>query len=368
MLRKLGLQPRRRTKSDSDEKDEGTKPTQENTGEFVQFAKFNGVGNDVIVIDNRTGHYSKYTKERAFRRRLCDRKCGVGADEFCELGTHPDFKFVVKCFDCNGEDIGVSGNALFCAVNFARSLGLLEYNEVTFMAADGPHFAIFDQINNKFHIKMRHVSDVAEYDSQNFFAFTGAPNHVQFVTNLQSHTIDEKDIDVTHRSGYDDVYRNVVELSEDDRLHMRTFKYGAKTETEASSTGAVAAALALATKTCHEICTSAAIEEIWDTSLHDSITEMALQSSGSSSEDSGHGPDGYGPDDLNMLCHSQIHAGKKETTKFCRVFCKDGSNIGVYFTQVQHKGSLRFKDIYMVAASELIYNGTYSIPEDYLYN
>jgi diaminopimelate epimerase len=46
---------------------------------IITFHKYQGTGNDFIVLDNRKHDYSSLRTDQI--RRLCDRRFGIGADE-----------------------------------------------------------------------------------------------------------------------------------------------------------------------------------------------------------------------------------------------------------------------------------------------
>ena len=59
----------------------------------ISFSKYNGAGNDFIVIDNRYNKLS-LTKSQIFK--LCNRNVGIGADGWFGKGTETKVKAVQK--------------------------------------------------------------------------------------------------------------------------------------------------------------------------------------------------------------------------------------------------------------------------------
>ena len=56
----------------------------------TEFFKYQGTGNDFVIIDNRNGHDLKLSLEQI--KKLCDRKFGIGADGLMLLNEKPGFR------------------------------------------------------------------------------------------------------------------------------------------------------------------------------------------------------------------------------------------------------------------------------------
>ena len=54
----------------------------------IQFYKYQGTGNDFIILDNRDGIYRDLTKDQV--NELCDRRFGIGADGLMLLNSKED--------------------------------------------------------------------------------------------------------------------------------------------------------------------------------------------------------------------------------------------------------------------------------------
>ena len=82
------------------------------TGKF-RF-KYQGTGNDFVMIDNRMGEFPLQEKQRI--TAICDRRFGVGADVFIEIQNHNTADFVMHYFNADGQLGSFCGNGGRCVV------------------------------------------------------------------------------------------------------------------------------------------------------------------------------------------------------------------------------------------------------------
>ena len=68
---------------------------------IIKFQKFQGAGNDFIIIDNRNQVY-EFTREIV--EYFCDRKFGIGADGLMLLETCPGYDFKMRYFNSDGRE------------------------------------------------------------------------------------------------------------------------------------------------------------------------------------------------------------------------------------------------------------------------
>lgn len=209
----------------------------------IKFYKYQGAGNDFILIDNRNGLFDS-TNETLIKH-LCDRRFGIGADGLMLLQKADKFDFQMVYFNADGPEGSMCGNGGRCIVAFARDLGIIDQKTV-FLAVDGEHHAAIH--NNQVELGMIDVHKINK-DGNAYVLHTGSPHYVVNVDHL-----DQFDV---YNNGYairnNDTYRqeginiNFVE-KEDAGYFLRTFERGVEDETYACGTGATAAAIAMAYK------------------------------------------------------------------------------------------------------------------------
>ena len=88
----------------------------------LPFVKYEGLGNDFVLLDNRASAQPLVTLEEA--TRICDRHFGVGADGVIFLLPSPVADFGMRIFNNDGSEAEMCGNGIRCLAHFARSLGI----------------------------------------------------------------------------------------------------------------------------------------------------------------------------------------------------------------------------------------------------
>ena len=207
----------------------------------IDFYKYQGTGNDFVIIDNRLGLYDGLTKKQvAF---LCNRRFGIGADGLMLLNKHELYDFEMKYFNSDGAEGSMCGNGGRCLVKFAYDLGIIK-SEYIFSAIDGVHEASVE-LDGQVSLKMADVDYVKE-NNGNFILNTGSPHFVKFTNDVMHLDVVKKGQDVRYSPAFekDGINVNFVEHGKDnDKIIVRTYERGVEDETYSCGTGVTAAAL-----------------------------------------------------------------------------------------------------------------------------
>ena len=85
------------------------------------FAKYHGLGNDFILIDNRSSSEPLVTPEQAVL--LCDRHFGIGADGVIfALPGQEGTNYTMRIFNSDGSEPEMCGNGIRCLAQFVAEL------------------------------------------------------------------------------------------------------------------------------------------------------------------------------------------------------------------------------------------------------
>jgi diaminopimelate epimerase len=207
----------------------------------LHFVKYQGTGNDFVILDNRNWSYTALTTERI--RALCDRRFGIGADGLMLLSPHTGFDFEMKYYNSDGRESTMCGNGGRCLVKFAYDLGIHK-SEYRFLASDGPHQADIDD-DGTVSLKMKDVNGTREYQGD-IILDTGSPHYVKMVSDVMEYDVVEKGMEIRYSSEFsrEGINVNFVEQKKADEIIVRTYERGVEDETLSCGTGVTAAALA----------------------------------------------------------------------------------------------------------------------------
>jgi diaminopimelate epimerase len=87
----------------------------------VEFTKYHGLGNDFILIDNRSSREPVITPEQAVQ--LCDRHFGIGADGVIfALPGQDGTNYTMRIFNSDGSEPEMCGNGIRCLARFIADL------------------------------------------------------------------------------------------------------------------------------------------------------------------------------------------------------------------------------------------------------
>jgi len=207
----------------------------------LTFYKYQGTGNDFVMIDNRQETFDKAdTKMVAF---LCDRRFGVGADGLILLENHPVYDFKMVYYNADGNESTMCGNGGRCLSAFAKQLGVID--EIgTFEAIDGLHHVVIQ--DNIVKLQMQDVETI-ETHQKHVFLNTGSPHHVQLVEDLNTFNVKAEGAKIRYSELYGKAGSNInfIHPENTNTFAVRTYERGVEDETLSCGTGVTAVAIAM---------------------------------------------------------------------------------------------------------------------------
>jgi diaminopimelate epimerase len=219
----------------------------------LQFEKWEGTGNDFVLVDGRQAGElpSSWTPDEI--QRLCDRRLGVGSDGVVVVSVNDEGLLVVDFRNPDGSR-SFCGNGTRAALAWAHGAGLISAHDVsvTIKAVDGEHHGLV-RVNGTPGISLLvdgtpRFGIAGQAASTSAFLDTGSPHHVMWLDNPEA--LVDLDLEgvaspVRHHADHapEGCNVNVVAPGEDGALQIRTFERGVEGETLSCGTGVVASAL-----------------------------------------------------------------------------------------------------------------------------
>lgn len=204
----------------------------------LKFFKYQGTGNDFVMIDDRKKEFPVSQKLIA---HLCDRRFGIGADGLILLQEAENYNMVY--FNSDGNESTMCGNGGRCFVQFLKDLALIK-NAVEFLAIDGWHKG--EVLHSSVKLGMGNVDEVQVREDY-VFLNTGSPHHVVFRDNLHDLDVKKEGAKIRYSALYPEGSNvNFIHQLSPNRLEIRTYERGVEDETLSCGTGVTAAAITLA--------------------------------------------------------------------------------------------------------------------------
>ena len=213
----------------------------------LQFSKYEGTGNDFILIDDRK---LQFPANEQLISKLCDRHFGIGADGILLVQHSEGYDFGMSYYNSDGSAATFCGNGGRCITAFAHQMGICE-NTCRFMAADGIHHARITENHGLVKIVELDMQDPVIYRSDKNMCYlnTGTYHVVKFVDNPDNVDILESGREIRYDAGYEPHGTNVnFAKSLKKELYVRTYEKGVENETLSCGTGVTASAIAASLK------------------------------------------------------------------------------------------------------------------------
>jgi len=206
----------------------------------IRFYKYQGTGNDFVMIDDRQETFD--IKAHQLIKNLCDRKFGIGADGLILIRNHSQADFEMVYYNADGYQTSLCGNGSRCAVHFAGFLRMVN-DSCTFYTIEGILKAKLS--GDHVEINMPDVKGINKV-SEDFTLHTGSPHYIQFVKNVSQFDVFSEGKRIRNSGPFqkEGINVNFVEMLGEGNIFVRTYERGVEDETYSCGTGVTAAAIA----------------------------------------------------------------------------------------------------------------------------
>jgi diaminopimelate epimerase len=217
--------------------------------EQIEFMKMSGTGNDFILVDNRDGKCPEKDLSH-IARKACRRRESVGADGMIFITGSDKHDFAWKFFNSDGSEAEMCGNGGRCVARFALLQGIAG-EKMTFDTLAGPVSAEVTGRNVKVLMPvptgLKVDIDLPQEPGwiSTSFINTGVPHVVVQVEKINDVQVNEQGRAIRFHSMFkpDGTNANFMNITDENRLYVRTYERGVENETLACGTGAIASSL-----------------------------------------------------------------------------------------------------------------------------
>jgi diaminopimelate epimerase len=208
------------------------------------FYKYQGTGNDFIIIDAETLETPLTTEQI---KKICNRRFGIGADGLMLYLPHLLYNFEMKYYNADGNESTMCGNGGRCLTSFAHRFKNPNQYQFSFLAIDGKHESTLEN-NCIVKLKMLDVKSVSRHLHYSVLN-TGSPHIVKMVNDIKTYKVQQEGAAIRNSSSFlkEGINVNFAEyLAKENKLYVRTYERGVEDETLSCGTGVTAAALVCA--------------------------------------------------------------------------------------------------------------------------
>ena len=212
-----------------------------------------GSGNDFVVFDASDGSKRDFENEATIRS-LSARGTGIGADGVVFVEKAGDGDVRMRYYNSDGSEAALCGNASLCSTRLAVELGLAQAGGFVLHTAAGALKArIRDGLPEVDLEPVREVkpdaSDLGQRpgEARLGYACAGVPHVVVEISDIEAADVTGRGPELrNHPALAEGANVNFVARRPDGSFTYRTYERGVEAETLACGTGAVAAAILLA--------------------------------------------------------------------------------------------------------------------------
>jgi diaminopimelate epimerase len=213
----------------------------------ISFSKYQGSGNDFILIDDRALVFP--STDSTLIRRLCHRQFGIGADGLILLQPSNTADIKMRIFNQDGCEAAMCGNGLRCLIRFAYFLGLCTDQ----LKVETMHDTLYGRIAQNGIVTQIPLL-YREYESIDLavegkifpasIVHTGVPHAVIFVDDIEGMDVPFFGRRIREHTALspEGVNVNFISIHPDGLIRIRTYERGVEAETLSCGTGATAAA------------------------------------------------------------------------------------------------------------------------------